>query len=111
MTSLLQAGRNCLGATVGHGWGSNTHVRENMQWDRQFIALLSITDVSGRTTVCPSRVSRATVGRLLAASAPPRAPAAPLRSTAAAPGSTPRSSADALQFTAAAEPITHDGRV
>ena len=108
VTSLLQAGCNCLGVTVGHGWGSNTHTRKNMHWDRQFIALLSIADASGRTTVYPSR---ATVDRLPAASAsaPPRAPAAPLRSTAAAPGSTPRwSSADALQFTAAAGPITYD---
>ena len=97
VTALLQPGCNCLGVTVGHGWGSNTHVHENLRWDRQFIALLSITDASGRTTVYPSQAT--------AASAPPRrAPAAPLLSD----GSTSRSSADALRFTAAAGPVTYD---
>lgn len=61
VTLLLQAGCNCLGITVGHGWGSTSHMHPgsaHRTWDRQFIAMLSITDAStGRTTLHPSRAT------------------------------------------------------
>jgi alpha-L-rhamnosidase len=83
VTALLHKGCNVMGVAVGGGWGANTHHKHTggPPWDRQFIALLSVTHANG------------TVSRFATATAAGRNDPAPT---------------DRLLFTAGAGPVTHD---
>jgi alpha-L-rhamnosidase len=55
VAALLHCGCNTLGVAVGHGWGANTHSRT--KWDRQFIAMLSITAANGTISHIPTALA------------------------------------------------------
>ena len=63
VTALLRAGCNTLGVAVGRGWASSSHQLQpvfrggKVSWNRQFIALLSVTGADGDTIYFPSVVA------------------------------------------------------
>jgi alpha-L-rhamnosidase len=66
VTALLRQGCNTLGVAMGHGWGSNTHLQAGggrVKWDRQFIAVLSVTDTEGVTSYFPTVASSASAAQ------------------------------------------------
>ena len=87
VTLLLRAGCNTLGVAVGRGWASSSHHLQpvfrggGVPWNRQFIALLSVTGADGDVIYFPSVV---------------------------AGNSSLSSAAPTLQFAAGAGPISYD---
>ena len=58
VTALLRGGCNTLGVALGNGWGSSTHSGGNAgRWDRQFIAMLSVTTANGTVIRIPTALT------------------------------------------------------
>jgi alpha-L-rhamnosidase len=58
VAALLRGGCNTLGVALGNGWGSSTHTRGGtLKFDRQFIAMLSVTAANGTTRHFPTDTS------------------------------------------------------
>ena len=55
VANLLHGGCNTLGVAVGNGWGASTH--SHTKWDRQFIAMLSITSANGTISHFPTALA------------------------------------------------------
>ena len=78
VATLLRGGCNTLGVALGSGWGSSTHSRQP-QWERQFIAILSVTAANGTTRRFPTALTAI-------AGATPDAPGPPVLQFRAGPG-------------------------
>ena len=61
VTALLRGGCNTLGVALGNGWGSSTHSRQP-QWQRQFIAMLSVTAANGTISRFPTTLNASATG-------------------------------------------------
>jgi alpha-L-rhamnosidase len=55
VAGLLRGDCNTLGVALGNGWGNSTH--SPTKWDRQFIAMLSVTAANGTTSRFPTTLN------------------------------------------------------
>ena len=82
VTTLLHGGCNTIGVALGNGWGANTHSSSRRKWDRQFIAMLSVTTANGTAFRFPTALT------IAASDGAPRPPS--------------------LEFNAGSGPVTYD---